>query len=127
MIPRTLHTLRFDVPGAVPSKPNFRKDAGYRKKWAAIKAYQEALGFIALDAGAPEAWKNFSRNPVRVELVVFNSRADLDNCRKIIYDALEGVCFENDAQVVSDEAAKVRDPYGPRCRVTVRYLESLKD
>ncbi len=121
----TVHTLSFSVPGVVPSKSNFRRGKDWRRRWTRIKAYEEEVGYAALEAGAAHALGRHGGKPVRVELAAFNQpgNLDLDGMWKILLDAVEGVCIENDRQVRSHEGARASDGGGPRIRLTVRYLE----
>lgn len=48
---------------------------------------------------------------------------DLDNCRKVLYDALKGVAFEDDKWVRKDSAERMEpDEHGARVVVTIRPL-----
>jgi crossover junction endodeoxyribonuclease RusA len=59
--------------------------------------------------------------PVRVTLVWFRGRkaGDLDKRIGVLMDALQGVCFENDSQVVELHATRIDRPRDAGVRVTV--------
>ena len=63
--------------------------------------------------------------PVYVSLTVYRAarRGDLDNRIKVSLDALQGVAFENDAQVTEIHAKLEDDPANPRIVV---WVESAK-
>lgn len=49
---------------------------------------------------------------------------DLDNARKVVYDSLKGVLFEDDKWVWSDSAERMEpDEEGARCVVTIYPIE----
>ena len=48
---------------------------------------------------------------------------DLDNCRKVLYDALKGVAFEDDKWVHADGGQRMEpDENGARVVVTITVL-----
>ena len=64
--------------------------------------------------------------PVRLDAVFFVSRdpldpkvGDEDNLRKLVKDALQGIAYRNDRQVVCGWTAKVQDSQDPRTEITV--------
>lgn len=61
------------------------------------------------------------RGPVRVEVSVYRpaKRGDLDNTLKVILDALRGIAYGDDAQVVEILARRNDDAANPRAIVTV--------
>lgn len=59
--------------------------------------------------------------PVCVSVVVYRKRkaGDLDNSLKVLLDALKGVAYEDDGQVVELHARRCDDPSNPRVEVRV--------
>lgn len=51
-------------------------------------------------------------------------RCDLDNLAKTVLDALNGVAYADDSQVIQLEAYKFVDAANPRTEVTVREVEA---
>ena len=60
--------------------------------------------------------------PVRVQVAVYRARksGDLDNFLKILLDALQGVFYVNDSQVVEINASLHDDRHEPRVEVAVQ-------
>ena len=60
--------------------------------------------------------------PVRVSVAVYRARksGDLDNFLKILLDALQGVFYVNDSQVVEINASLHDDRHEPRVEVAVQ-------
>lgn len=58
---------------------------------------------------------------VAVSIRVFRARraGDLDGYAKVLLDSLEGVCYENDRQIVEFHAARFDDKSNPRVEVEV--------
>ena len=49
---------------------------------------------------------------------------DLDNRLKILIDAMQGRCFENDSQIVEIHAFRFDDKISPRVEVEIREINS---
>ncbi len=47
---------------------------------------------------------------------------DLDNLQKSIWDALQGIAYENDNQIEESQSKKLWDPAHPRAVVTIEAL-----
>lgn len=60
--------------------------------------------------------------PVAVDVAVYRARksGDLDNFLKILLDAMQGVYYHNDSQVIEIHATLQDDKHAPRVEVSVR-------
>jgi len=78
--------------------------------------YQTQAGWCAKAAGV----ELFDGN-VALELHLYRpqKRGDLDNRIKVLLDSLQGVCFDNDSQVVELHAFLNDDKHNPRVEVTI--------
>ena len=56
---------------------------------------------------------------VRVDVSVCNMRYDRDNAVKVLYDAMQGVCYRHDSRILDGAIRIVRDRLEPRYIVTV--------
>lgn len=63
--------------------------------------------------------------PVRVMLNVFRPKkqGDLDNVRKVLYDALEGFAYFDDKQIVEDHAWLGDDKFNPRVVIKIEVVK----
>lgn len=61
---------------------------------------------------------------ISVSVKVFRPRrsGDLDNRLKVLCDAMQGVVYENDSQIVELHAFRLEDKKNPRVEVEVRRL-----
>lgn len=87
----------------------------------AARAYKGRAGWLAKEVGCyPLA------GPVDVLLHVHRARraGDLDNYVKVLLDALKGVVFEDDSQVVELHAYRGEDRGNPRVDVRVWEIGS---
>lgn len=59
--------------------------------------------------------------PVSVSIGVYRParRRDLDNCLKVVLDALQGYLYENDDQIVELHARRFDDKHNPRVEIYV--------
>lgn len=80
------------------------------------RAYKLTAAKSALAQGARSRL-----GPILLRLHVYRAerRGDLSNRIKVLEDALEGVAYENDSQVVRLEAQLHDDPKNPRVEVWV--------
>ena len=97
--------ITFFYEGHVASKSNTRyaKSHAARSRRDAVKAYQLQIGQLALQAVAAEKRKGTKlplTGPRLVKLYGFNQRADPDNWFKATLDAMEGVVYLKDDQVI---------------------------
>ena len=63
--------------------------------------------------------------PVAVYVRVYRARkaGDLDNFKKVLYDALQGVAYNDDDQIVEEHAWRYDDKDNPRVEVEVRQVQ----
>lgn len=93
-------------------------------------AYQQAISMHAMHA--VQLWTQSFKMPwdatgewrVEMEFYVGDLRTkDLDNLQKQFNDAMSGIVFDDDNQVVSIAAKKVLDRERPRSIITIRRVE----
>jgi crossover junction endodeoxyribonuclease RusA len=106
--------------------------------------YKESVGWMLRNAGVrralqgrvridmqlrpscPQDWKKRAReNPLWWADTV--RRPDLDNARKVLYDALKGIAIEDDIQVWKDTAEVLEPEEGVGACVVVRISRCEKD
>lgn len=87
--------VAFSVPGAPPSKSNYRKSKtkASHDAWERIVRYQQEVAMAAMVAGA-KRYCGSGRAVVKMLLV--NQRIDCDNASKAPLDGLKGVAFPDD-------------------------------
>lgn len=88
------------------------------------KSYAGHTGPVALDVVSTRPLAK--SNPKRFEGISDCSKPDIDNVLKLVMDALEGVAYKNDAQVIRCSAIKrPRPAHGkkPFIYVCVHYYE----
>jgi len=67
----------------------------------------------------PESWSKREKADARAGLIRPTGRADWDNFGKLVSDALNGVCWKDDAQVVDGRVIKMYSD-SPAMRIEVR-------
>jgi Holliday junction resolvase RusA-like endonuclease len=87
------------------------------------KAYKLSVAAHALQALGRVQWDRTRRYALTLIEYFDNPRADSDNPLKVVKDALQGVLFDNDVQVVSDHTEKHIDKIAPRLVCTVTAME----
>jgi crossover junction endodeoxyribonuclease RusA len=108
--------FRFVLP-VPPSANRYWRNYGGRVVVSdEARAYKGQAGWLAKEAGC-----GLLTGPVGVLLHVHRARrvGDLDNYIKVLLDALRGVVFEDDSQVVELHAFRGEDPAAPRVNVCV--------
>lgn len=120
-------TYRIVVPGTPVSANRMycnRRGGGKRLSPAAA-SWKRAVGWAAKEAQVPfspgRAWD--------VEVAYFHRdgrRCDADNIMKPILDALTGVLWGDDREVVRQSSRTERDRTNPRVELTLRTIEEEK-
>lgn len=104
------------------------------------KAYKREVAYLARQAGLrqpitgrvevgivlyPERPLDWQKRAQRDPLTWDDSVRciDLDNARKVLYDALKGVAFEDDGMIFADHSRRAEPDGAARVVVTVRALE----
>lgn len=108
------------LPLPVSANRYWRNYGGRTVVSDAAKAYKHAVWLQAQHAGMHP----FS-GPVAVYVHVYRARkvGDLDNANKVLLDALCGVAYQDDAQIVELHAYRHDDKANPRVEVEVRSVQ----
>lgn len=118
--------IRFVVPG--PVVPWQRAASVGTRRYTSTKqcSYQASVRMHALAARPRGPWLPSKAQRYRVDVEAYlpdARRRDLDNVAKTILDALNGVLYLDDSQVVTLLVAKHIDRADPRVVVAVREVE----
>ena len=86
----------------------------------AAKTYKAGVWLVAQHAGM----RPFT-GPVAVRVHVYRARkvGDLDNFAKVTLDALQGIAYQDDAQIVELHSWRHDDAQNPRVEVEVRTVQ----
>ena len=109
----------FHLPYPPTANTYWRVVKGRMVKSADARKYQTTVALMA--KAAMGAGLSRLDGPVSVKVSVYRPRriGDLDNTLKVILDALKGIAFEDDSQVVRIEANRNDDAANPRAIITV--------
>ncbi|SDW94306.1 RusA family crossover junction endodeoxyribonuclease [Lysobacter enzymogenes] len=118
------------IPGRTMMAPT--KEATAYKREVAFIARHAGIGdvirgrvavSIRLYPARPADWaKRARKDPLHWDDTV--RCIDLDNARKVLYDALKGIAFEDDKWIRRDEAERCEpDEHGARVVVTIEPLQ----
>ena len=108
----------FTIPGQPLPKQRARVMKGYSYTPKETVAAEKRIADYARIAQAKP-----TRNPIHLVLRFFRGdlrRVDLDNLAKLVQDALNGVAYADDSQIVLLTAAKGIDREFPRTEIEVR-------
>jgi len=106
----------------------FKESVGWLLRNAGVR--QMLQGRVRIDIQlyppCPQDWKTRARkDPLWWADSV--RRLDLDNARKVIYDALKGIAIEDDVQVWKDTGEVMEPEEGTDASVVVRICKAVKD
>lgn len=95
---------------------------GFMRKSEAAKDYYHEVALIGMAAGI-----EIIKGEISVTLKIYRARraGDLDNRIKPLLDALQGVAFMDDKQVIEIHAFRYEDKENPRVEVTIEDLEGI--
>lgn len=108
--------MKLTLPPPISANRYWRNFRGRMVVSDEARAYKTAVGWIANSAGA-----DMLTGDVCVMLDVYRGakRGDLDNKIKVILDALQGVSYINDSQIVEIHARRFDDKGNPRVEVEI--------
>ncbi len=130
----TSHTIT--VPGPMIGKARARVTRNGTYTPATTRAKEQEIGWLAkatgctpIVAGAcqlrvaitvepPKSWPKGLRADACNQVIFPTSKPDLDNCVKLIGDALNGIAWLDDSQVVQVIATKL---FGPVCKTEISW------
>ena len=114
--------IAFTVPGCPRPKERARRGKGggwYTPR--RTSAYEDAVGWAARGAGCRKP--RDGRFRVKLDLwFPDHRRVDADNCCKSVLDALNGIVWRDDSQVVELVVTRGIDRACPRAEVVVESL-----
>ena len=124
------NSFQFVVPGVPVPWARTNTVKGKRITPKRSREYRESVqhyGRFSAWGRAPTprlgGWQTDKRYAVRIDVYRNGVRYDLDNMQKMVGDALEGILWDNDAQIDQWESERHYDKDNPRLEVTVKVLE----
>lgn len=114
--------LTLPYPPSANAYWRFNRQRGYMHPTHAAKKYKDEMESIVRAQIGPRARLPMYSGPVSVSVVVYRParRGDLDNTLKVMLDALRGIAFVDDDQVVRITADREDDAGRPRAEVVVQ-------
>lgn len=115
---------RFEVPGVPIPKARARVTRNGRFTPDTTKRYENKVRLCAYTAGV----KKLS-GPVVLSLVLYmpdRRRRDGENIQKAIQDALNGLAYEDDSQVMEWHGRMEVDKSNPRAIVTLEAIQEMR-
>lgn len=113
--------MKLVLPYPPTANKYWRVFRGTMVKSPLARRYQNAARLTAVMQRAGQETRAPYHGPVAVAVVVYRPRrrGDLDNTLKVLLDALKGVAFVDDDQVVRIEADRRDDKSNPRVEVEI--------
>lgn len=116
-----------EIKLTLPPPPSANR---YWRKWrnsivksSEAKNYIETVRKIALAAGVRQTG---GLKVLTMRVYRARKAGDLDNKIKILADALQGVCYADDKQIVEIHAYRFDDKKSPRVEVEIKEIKSGK-
>lgn len=111
-----------------PEARQFKESVGWLLRNAGVR--QVITGRVRVDLQlhphCPKDWKlRAKKDPLWWADTV--QRLDLDNCRKVVTDALKGIAIEDDVQVWKDTGEVMEPVEGVEAHLVVRICRAVKD
>ena len=116
-------------PGIAVSKLRARQGKNGWYTPAETVAYERELGLIARNQMQLQEVEAFEKDiPLSVTIAFvkkgkLTGKPDIDNCAKAVLDALKGVCYHDDSQIVHLTAGKINPGDGEPIGVAIRIQE----
>jgi hypothetical protein len=122
-----LSAVAYVLDTPIVSKSNHRRTKG-SGQWAKFRAFEEFVTFTTRSV-LPAAWPSldaeqpFAARPVVCLTIVASTLLDTANLSKSVADALEGVCYHNDASARAVSSLSVRSS-APHVVVGIAALDA---
>lgn len=115
-------TIRLTLPPPISANRYWRTFRNRTVVSAEAKTYKTAVGWIARAAVDEPITQ-----PITITLHWFRpaKRGDVDNAIKVTLDALNGIVYADDSQVVELHAYRHDDKHNPRVEVEVSLYEPV--
>lgn len=112
----------FELPMPPSANKYWRNYRGRMVVSKLAKDYKEAAGWLAKAAGVNEPLTG----ELAVNIVVYRTerRGDLDNRLKVVLDALNGIAYTDDSQIVEIHAYRQEAPKDGRIQIEIRRVEN---
>lgn len=118
-------TIKFEIPGVAVPKQSFRmvkdgKISGYQDRRVIV--WEQCIGTYANQVSPPQPWEA----GIGIRLLFWlpdRKRRDLDNLSKAVLDALKGIFYRDDTQVVDLHILKAINPLNPRVEIEIWEVE----
>lgn len=107
----------------------WRNVKGRMVKSAAARAYHDEAFWLtvkALTRSGQRADPLVGELKVTLDFYRPARRGDLDNRIKVTLDALQGIAFKNDSQIVEIHARRFEDKVRPRVEIGIHEVEATK-
>lgn len=113
--------MKITLPYPPSANRYWRNYRGRMVTSAEARAYKDEVGWLAKQAGIEHL-----DGSVVLYVDIYRPRrsGDLDNWLKVLLDALQGVAYEDDTEVVELHARRLDDRNDPRVEVEVRAVGS---
>lgn len=108
--------IALTLPPPVLANRYWRKFKNRMVISAEAKAYKAHVALLARTSGAVLLTGDIS---VRLDVYRGAKRGDLDNKIKVVLDALQGICYADDKQIVEIHALRFDDKKNPRVEVQI--------
>lgn len=113
--------IRLVLPYPPSANRYWRNFRGNVVTSAEARSYKLEVAYLAKHVGIEKLG-----GPVVVFVDIYRPRrvGDLDNRLKVLLDALQGVAYDNDSQVVEVHARRFDDKQNPRAELEVRVADA---
>ena len=105
-----------------PETRTMEKAIGWAAKAAGCTPIAGACQLhVAITIEPPASWSRVKRADAHCGRIFPTSKPDLDNCVKLIADALSGIAWLDDSQLIQVIATKI---YGPTAQTVIGWAEA---
>lgn len=98
---------------------------GRRFMTATGKAFKEAVAYATTHGMRVGGWEDCDPDGKYIVTITYffpSNRNDIDGSNKLVLDAMQGIVYNNDSQVVELHCYKNKDKDNPRIRIKLEVL-----
>lgn len=108
--------MNITLPIPVSANRYWRHGNGHNYKSEAAIAYCEQVGWLCREA---QLEPTVNQVEITMHVHLKDKRRDVDNCTKVLFDALQGHVYQNDRQIVAYHVYRHEVKSNPRVELTV--------
>ncbi|MEJ8548426.1 RusA family crossover junction endodeoxyribonuclease [Brevibacillus borstelensis] len=127
-----MNELRIVIPGNPPSINHVYRNVAINRRITTAdgQKWRQNVQAIAARVIATQGWKTSTEEKLVAEVMIYwptKRKRDVENVGKLLWDALEGIVYENDRWLLPRYMDFTVDKHNPRVEIRFYRMEEATD